>query len=41
MLLLGGDEDRPLTPREQRWADRILACGMVVGALTVALALVG
>lgn len=41
MFLLGNDEDRPLTEREQRWADAILAAGIVVGALTVALALVG
>lgn len=30
MILLGGPEDRPLTPREQRWADGVLA---VVSAL--------
>lgn len=30
MILLGSDEDRPLTPREQRWADGVLA---VVAAL--------
>lgn len=30
MFMLGSDEDRPLTPREQRWADGVLA---VVAAL--------
>ena len=41
MFLLGGPEDRPLTTREARWADAILAAGGVICALTVALALVG
>lgn len=27
MLLLGGDEDRPLTPRERRVSDWVLVVG--------------
>lgn len=41
MLMLGGPEDRPLTPREARLGEAIVLAGAVLAAFTVALALVG
>ena len=41
MLMLGGPEDRPLTPREQRWADRLMAVVLVLSAVAIVGALGG
>lgn len=41
MFLLGGPEDRPLTPREQRWADRLMAVVLVLSAVAIVGALGG
>lgn len=36
MLLLGSDEDdRPLTLREQRWADRLMAVVLVLASVAI------
>ena len=41
MFLLGGPEDRPLTPREQRWADRLMSVVLVLSAVAIVGALGG
>lgn len=35
MLMLGGPEDRPLTPREQRWADRLMAIALAISVFAI------
>jgi len=35
VILLGSDEDRPLTPREQRWADRLMAVVLVLASVAI------